>query len=112
MEELHLSGRIGAELLARYVGPRQEVPHYTVSGEIDLGPLMHAKRLDSLRVLRLSNVLTAGRAAALLASPLAQRLELIDLRNNVHLKPTSRSLQDRFAGLILVPPRRSRRRVP
>ena len=62
-----------------------------------------ASRLPALRILRLRNCLMdEATARALLSSPLARRLELIDLRNNRELAGKAADLQKLFDGILLV----------
>ena len=62
-----------------------------------------ATRLPALRVLRLRNCLMDEAAArALLSSPLARRLELIDLRNNREPAQKREALQKMFDGVLLL----------
>lgn len=62
-----------------------------------------AARLPALRILRLRNCyLNEFAAKTLLDSPLARRLELIDLRNNRDLARKAADLQKLFDGILLV----------
>lgn len=55
----------------------------------------------ALRILRVqNNMVTAEAATALVASPLAAQLEVLDLRRNSNLKATA--LRERFKGMLLV----------
>lgn len=62
-----------------------------------------AARLPALRILRLRNCYMNELAAkTLLDSPLARRLELIDLRNNRELPRKAADLQKLFDGVLLL----------
>lgn len=62
-----------------------------------------ASRLGALRILRLRNCFMNLEAAkALLASPLARRLELIDLRQNSDLAKQEGVLKELFDGILLL----------
>lgn len=97
LEQLELSASVDGQPLGRQAKQEGLVA-------IDLEPLAHARRLDSLRVLRLSNCMTTTSAKQLLTSPLARRLELIDLRNNRPFGISVQPLADRLPGLVLLPP--------
>jgi hypothetical protein len=73
-----------------------------VGKDLDYRPLFAAKRLDALRVLRLTSAhVTLDVVEQLFASPLARRLEVIDLRNNPWLKGRSAaSLRKSFDGVL------------
>ena len=70
--------------------------------ELELEPFYRPKYLDSLRILRLGTGIPPGRARRLLSSPLASRLELIDLHQRSKLKPHHAELTILWNGLLLL----------
>lgn len=69
----------------------------------DTEPFFTAKGLDSLRTLRLGSGVTIAAARRLLRSPLAQRLEEIDLRNSsAALEPHIHELRTLWDGFLLL----------
>jgi hypothetical protein len=62
-----------------------------------------AARLPALRILRVRNCyMNEAAAKTLLDSPLARRLELIDLRNNPDLAKKAVDLGKLFDGILLL----------
>ena len=62
-----------------------------------------ATRLPALRILRLRNcMMSEATAGALLATPLARRLEVIDLRRNREPAQKRAALQKLFDGILLL----------
>lgn len=74
---------------------------YTVSTKM-AAALGLAARFDSLKVLRLRNgYMSLETARTLLSSPLAARLEVIDLRRNGEVSANDASLRKLFDGVLL-----------
>jgi uncharacterized protein (TIGR02996 family) len=68
---------------------------------IDLSPLFHARHLGSLRVLALGPSAGPEIARAVVASPLARRLEMIDLRGDRRIAQIRPELETAFDGVLL-----------
>ncbi len=74
---------------------------YTLSTKM-AAALGLATRFDSLKVLRLRNgYMSRATARTLLCSPLASRLEVIDLRRNSEVSANEASLRKLFDGVLL-----------
>lgn len=70
----------------------------------DLGPLLHARHLRSLRALALRPFVGPEIARAVVRSPLARQLEVIDLRDDWRITQIRPELEAAFDGLLLTSP--------
>jgi uncharacterized protein (TIGR02996 family) len=89
--------------LSRLEELRVSVSLYAARKKVDLTPLLGETKLEGLRVLAVrQHVVTPDLAKALVKSPLAARLEVLDLRGNHGLEPIRSYLRDNWDGILLL----------